>query len=113
MAQTFTVNSVGRLSPLGIQKAPNDIVSVAVDFGLFFGSGTGSTATVTADAGITAGSPTVSSNVVTFALSGGDAGYGYDVTCKLAGSSETKEVTFLARVFDPEHYATDDYGVCG
>ena len=113
MAQTLVVNSAGLLPKTSIHKAPNDTIVVYVDFGLFFGSATASTLTVTADSGLTVGSTSVASNIATVPVSGGDSGYSYDVAVKLAGASETKEVKFLVKVFDPEHYSTDDYGFVG
>jgi hypothetical protein len=113
MAQTLVVNSAGMLPKVSVHKSPNDVIVVYVDFGLFFGSATASTLTVTGDTGITVGTTSVASNIATVPVSGGDSGYSYDVAVKLAGSSETKEIKFLVKVFDPEHYSPDDYGFVG
>lgn len=109
MAQTITVNSRGRISQKRIEKAENDAVTVNVDFGLFFDTETGSTATVTSDSGLTVGTPTVSSNVVSFLVSGGSDGYEYDVTVKLAGSTQTKEVVIQVAVADYDYPDNNDY----
>ena len=69
MAQTITVNSKGNLSHSLLRKAPNDVISVDVDYDLFFDTDTASTLTVTADNGITVDSSAVASNVVTVVLS--------------------------------------------
>lgn len=111
MAQTIAVNSRGRISQKRIEKAENDAITVNVDFGLFFDTDTASTATVTADSGLTVGTPTVSTNVVTFLVSGGDDGYSYDVTVKLAGTTETKEIIFQVAVANYDYPADNDYWV--
>lgn len=113
MAVTLVVNSRGDLSPRIVTKAPNDTLLVYVDFGLFFGSATASTLTVTADSGLTVGTTSVSSNIATVPISGGDDGYTYDLTVKLAGTNETKEVTAQVRVYEPTGPDANDYGFGG
>ena len=112
MAQTITVNSKGDIAPRRLRKAPNDVLVVYVDFGLFFGTATASTLTVTPDSGMTAGTTSVASNIATVPLSGGDDGHSYDVVVKLAGTNETKEVCFQVAVVDPASPDEDDYGMC-
>lgn len=110
MAQTIVVNAKGEVSPTSLTKAVNDTVLVKVDFGLFFGSATASTLTVTADSGITVGTTSVASNIASVPLSGGADGGIYDVQVKLAGTDETKEAVFQLRVVDMTGYSPDDYG---
>lgn len=109
MPQTITVNSKGRLSHTLLRKAPNDVMSVAVDYDLFFDTDTASTLSVTADSGITVDSSSVSSNIVTIVLSGGSDGYTYDITCKLKGTTETKEVIFQVQVREMDQPSINDY----
>ena len=109
MAQTCTVNSRGKLSQTRFRKAENDVVSINVDFGLFFDTDTASTLTVTADPGITVDSSSVSSNVANMVLSGGSDGSIYDITLKLAGTTETKEVVIQVHVLDYDYPHVNDY----
>ena len=112
MAQTLTVTSKGDVFPTQLTKAPNDVLSIKVDFGMFFGSATASTLTVTPDSGITIGSTSVSANVATIPVSGGTDGDAYDVRVKLAGATETKEIVFQVRVQDHLLANEHDYGFC-
>lgn len=115
MAETITVNSKGLLSHARLRKAENDVISVSVDYDLFFDTDTASTLTVTADSGLTVDSSSVSSNVVAIVLSGGSDGHTYDVTVKLAGTTETKEVVFQVKVQEMDAPAINDYwfrGLC-
>lgn len=109
MPQTIIINSKGMPSTTRLRKAESDVISLKYDFGLFFGSDTASTATVTADSGLTVGAPTVASNIVTFTLSGGDDGSTYDLTVKLQGTSETKEIITQVLVKDYDYPDTNDY----
>lgn len=114
MSQTISINSKGKPSETRIRKAENDVIQLKYDFGLFFDSDTASTATVTADSGLTAGSASVSSNIVTFTVSGGSTGYTYDLTVKLAGTTETKEVVTQIQVIDydaPQNFDYWPYGL--
>lgn len=114
MAQTVVVNSRGDVSPFRLTKAPNDVQVIYVDFGLFFGSATASTLTVTPDSGLTVGSTSVASNIATVPVSGGDDGSIYNLAVKLAGTSETKEVVVQVAVRDPSTVlCEDDYGLRG
>lgn len=113
MSQTCTVNSRGKLSQTRFRKAENDVISLDVDFGLLFDTDTASTLTVTADSGLTVDSSAVASNVATIVLSGGDDGYVYDLTVKLAGTTETKEVVIQVAVADYDHPQFNDYWFCG
>lgn len=115
MPRTLVVNSKGELTTRrDVTKGEDDTLQINVDFGLFFGTDAANTATVTTDdTGITLGTPTVSSNVVTFTVSSGSDGYVYDVQVKLAGTTETKEVIVQVRVFDAESYRPNDYGFYG
>jgi hypothetical protein len=112
VAQTITVTSKGDVFPTSLTKAPNDVLSIKVDFGMFFGSATASTLTVTPDSGLTVGSTSVAANVATVPVSGGDDGYAYDVRVKLAGATETKEIVFQMRVQDQLLVNEHDYGHC-
>lgn len=113
MSETIVINSKGYPSKRTVRKAVNDVLSLSYDFGLFFDTDTASTATVTADNGLTAGSPSVSSNVVSFTVSGGSDGAMYDLTVKLAGTTETKEVVTQIKVADYDYPATHDYWPLG
>jgi hypothetical protein len=109
MAQTLTVNSKGELAVYRLNKAPADVMVVKVDFALYFGSETASTLTVTPDSGLTVGTTSVASNVATVPVSGGSDGCRYDVSVKLAGSTQTKEVVFRVGVSDPATPNPNDY----
>lgn len=109
MAQTVTVSSRGHLSTRRIAKSPDDVISVKVDFGLFFDADTASSLKVISDSGLTVDSSSVASNIVVVVLSGGDDGYTYDLEVTLAGTTETKKVTLQIAVadYDREHF--NDY----
>lgn len=109
MPETITVNSKGKLSGTRFRKAENDVIQIYVDYDLFFDTDTASTLTVTADSGITVDSSSVSSNIVNVVLSGGSNGYVYDVTVKLAGTTETKEIVFQVHVVDYDCPDTNDF----
>ena len=111
MAQTISVSSRGYVSQSVVDKAPNDTVIIKVDFGLFFGAATASTLTVTPDSGLTVGTTSVASNVATIPVSGGTNCNIYDLSVKLAGASETKEVVIQVRVRDMTTLPVDDYGM--
>lgn len=114
MAQTVVVGSRGDVAPFRVTKAPSDVLVLKVDFGLFFGSATASTLTVTPDSGLTVGTTSVASNVATVPVSGGMDGMIYDLAVKLAGASETKEVVVQVAVRDPSTVLPqDDYGLGG
>ena len=80
-----------------------------IDYDLFFDTDTASTLTVTPDSGLTVDSSSVSSNVVNIVLSGGSDGYIYDLTVKLAGTTETKEVVLQVHVLDYDYPDLNDY----
>lgn len=107
--QTIIVSSKGKVSQTLVRKAVADVLSVGVNFSLFFGSDTASTLTVTADTGLTVDSSSVSSNVATIVLSGGTDGCTYDVRTKLAGTTETKEVIFQVEVIDYDRDSDKGY----
>lgn len=111
MAQTITVNSRGDVTPTRLAKSPNDVLVLKFDFALFFESATASTLTVTADTGLTVGTTSVASNIATVPVSGGDNGSVYDLTVKLAGASEAKEVVVQIVVRDLTGAVDDDYGL--
>jgi len=111
MSQTIAVTSRGAVFPSRVVKAPNDVIVLLFDFGLFFGSATASTLTVTPDSGLTVGATSVASNVATVPVSGGSTGNTYDLKVKLAGASETKEVIVQVAVREAEQACDDDYGL--
>ena len=113
MPQTCTVSSRGLLSQRRFRKAENDVLSIDVDFGLFFDTDTASTLTVTADSGLTVDSSSVATNIATIVISGGSDGHIYDLTVKLAGTTETKEVVIQVHVLDYDYPDVNDYWPLG
>lgn len=112
MAQTIVVNSRGEVAPFRLTKAPSDVQVLKVDFGLFFGTETASTLTVTPDGGLTVGTTSVAGNIATVPVSGGSDGGLYNLKVKLAGSTQTKEVVVQVAVRDPSTVILeDDYGL--
>lgn len=105
----IVVNSKGRISRTGVEKSVADVLSVQIDYTLFFGSDTASTLTVTADDGLTVNSSSVIGNVVTAILSSGSDGCTYDVKVKLTGTTETKEVIFQVTTRDYDADNAKDY----
>lgn len=110
---TCVVNSKGDVTPKRLRKAPNDVLVVYVDFGLFFGSAMASLVTVRPESGLTVGTTSVASNIATVPVSGGQDGSTYDLSVKLTAAGETKEVVIQVSVEDPPSPDGDDYGMAG
>jgi hypothetical protein len=110
MAQNITVNSRGEPSLYQMTKDKDDVLTLIYDFGLYFGSDTASTLTVTPDSGLTVDSSSVAANKATITLSGGSDSSVYDLKVKLAGTTETKQVVTQIMMVDGTKL-TPDYGL--
>ena len=110
MAQTVVVTSRGLIATVRLTKAVNDVITVSVDFGLFFGSEAIGSQTATADSGLTASTASLSGSVVSTNVSGGTDGGIYDLTVKAVGSTQTKEVVIQIAVVDTDTQYVPDYG---
>ena len=92
MAQSVSVNSRGNPSKSWIAKAPDDIITVKFDFGLFFdGSATSHTSSVTGELGIE--SSALLDNIVTVVISGGENGGTPSLVVSATDGTETKQVS--------------------
>lgn len=92
MAQSVSVNSRGTPSKNWIGKAPEDILTVKFDFGLFFdGSATSHTSSVTGELGIE--SSALLDNIVTVVISGGENGGTPSLVVSATDGTETKQVS--------------------
>lgn len=92
MAQSVSVNSRGTPSKNWIGKAPEDILTVKFDFGLFFdGAATSHTSSVTGELGIE--SSALLDNIVTVVISGGENGGTPSLVVSATDGTDTKQVS--------------------
>lgn len=108
MSQTIVIDSRGVPSRYRVSKDEESTIQVKYDFGLFFGSDTAASVEVDADSNLGA-SATLSGNVATVTLSGGNGGSSYDLTVKVAGTSETLRVVSHVAVTDYDTWPVNDY----
>lgn len=99
----MTVYAATRAQPLQFEtpKDPADSIAYAFDFSAELDSGeTITNQTITAETGITAATPSVTGQVVSTVLSGGDAGKKYAIGCQIETATKTLNITGVVAVND-------------